>query len=997
MISVKKENNKIDYETIFKYSIDGFLIFSSAFTKIIEINDAALKMLGYKRREALTLNGGNLLFKDEYKRLKHIYLENQKGFDGITLDLELKTKSRKRLPVSVSIRKLPGQEDQYLLIARDISSVKQTEEALKKEAFIFENLNDAVIITDLEGYIQSWNKAALNVFGYSRDDVVDKYIDMIFKPDASENSFEKMKREIQRNAFWMGEISINVKNERRGIAEVSVFPFRDSSGEHIAYVVIARDISRRKRIEQEMRERDLMYRTLIESSADAIYVLKDKRLLLVNSAWCKMFGYSEIEAISENFDIMSIVAPESEKMILKRFNRKKEYGGRGGYSNYEMKGITKDNRIIDLDVKVNRIHLNGEEVYQGIYRDITEKKRAEIEIKESEEKFRKLAEKSLVGIYIIQKGVFKYVNPRLAEIFGYSVEEIIDKKGTNDLTHPDDRKIVTENVTARLSGKIDSIAYSFKGIKRDGTVIDVIVYGSAATIGGGSAVVGTLLDVSDQKKAEEALKESEIKYKTIIEAANDAIIIVDIKSKKIIDVNKKAEILTGRMRKELIGQSFLVLHPAEYADEYSRAFGFTVKQNLRITPGDVFIVDKDGSKIPVEISNSKYMLGGKEVLQGIFRDLRERKIIEEEIRKLSRAVEQSSSAIVITDLKGTIEYVNPYFYKMTGYSADEVIGKNPRLLQSGETSAEEYSNLWNTILSGSVWHGEFHNKKKNGELYWEQASISSIRDDKGEITHYISISEDITSIKRMQNELLLAKEKAEESDKMKSEFLSQMSHEIRTPLNVILSYNSFLQDELTELVNEDVRLSFNSINSAGKRLLRTIDMILNLAAIQKGRIELNFEPVDLNSVIKSLVGEFEFRAREKNLTLNVRLPNKKIIVLGDEYLISEIIQNLLDNSIKYTNEGGIELELSTPPGNKAVVSVKDTGIGISENYIPRLFMPFTQEESGYTRKFEGNGLGLALVKNYIDLLNAEIKVESKKGNGTTFSVYFNLPGIPSAK
>ncbi|HSD64281.1 MAG TPA: PAS domain S-box protein, partial [Ignavibacteriaceae bacterium] len=888
------DKNGIDYKAVFKYSIDAFIVISADFSKIIELNEAALDLLEYNRSEALKLKGRDLLFKYEYRRLRQLYIKNQTNFIAFTMDIELKSKSLKKIPVSVSIRKLPDQKGNFLLIARDITNVKQTEEALKKEAFIFENLNDAVIITDLEGYIQSWNKAAESVFGYTRNEVVDKFIDLVFKHDGIKNSFENIKREIAQNSFWAGEISINLKNKKLGTSEVSVFPFRDSSREHIAYVIIAKDITQRKRIEQEKRERDLMYKALIESSADAIYVLKGKRLLLVNSAWCKMFGYTEMEATSEDFDIMSIIAPESKKMILKRFSSYKEYSG--GYSNYEMKGITKNNRLIDLDVKVNKILWNGEEVFQGIYRDITDRKKAEIELKESEEKFRKLAEKSLVGIYIIQMGVFKYVNPKLAEIFGYTTDEIIDKKGTDDLTYPEDRDIVSKNVTARLSGNIDSIEYAFRGIKKDGSLIYVVVYGSATKIGGIPAVVGTLLDVSEHKKAEEALRISEIKYKTIIEAASDAIIIVDIESRKIVDVNKKAEILTRRSRNELIGQSHLILHPVEYANEYSNSFGEVIERKQQISSGDIFIVDKDGNKIPVEISNSNYVLGGREVIQGIFRDMRERRRIEEEIRKLSRAVEQSSSAIVITDISGNIEYVNPYFYKMTGYSPNELLGKNPRILKSGETSAEEYSNLWRTISSGNVWHGEFHNKKKNGDLYWEQASISSIRDEKGKITHYIAISEDITNMKRMQKELLLAKERAEESDKMKSEFLSQMSHEIRTPLNVILSYNSFLQDELSGLVNEDVRLSFNSINSAGKRLLRTIDMILNLAAIQKGRIDFNFEPVDLSNIIESLASEFEFHAREKNLELKVNIPGKKIIIPGDEYLISEIFQNLLDNA-----------------------------------------------------------------------------------------------------
>ncbi len=984
-MSVSNTKNSIDYEKIFKDSIDAFIIISSENGKVVEANRGALKLLDYEEKEMAGLAAKDIFSITEYSRLRLEYLKDSPAFDGTFIESEFISKDHRKIPVTVSINELP--ENMILLIARDISAIKQTQEALRREAFIFENLNDAVMITDLEGYIQSWNSAAENVFGYTRDEVIDNFIKILFRQPEFAHYFRKITKKIQRSLLWSGEAAIVRKDGSDGIAETSVFPFRDSSGEHIAYVVILKDITVRKQAEQAVRERDLMYRALIESSDDAVYVLKGKKLLLVNGAWCKLFRYSKEEALSEEFDIMKIVAPEHKEFILERFSAGQE--NKNDSSSYELRAITKDGRTIDLEVKVNKILWNNEEVYQGIYRNITEKKKSELALKESEEKFRKLVEKSLVGVYIIQEGVFKYINPRLAWIFGYSVEEIINKKGPLDLTHPDDRKIVNDNVKSRLTGEIESIAYSFRGIKKDGTPIYVDVFGTGTIIGDKPAVIGTLLDITKNKKAEEALKESEEKYKTIIESANDAIVVVDIGKRTIVDINKQAEKLTGRSREELIGKSHLILHPAEYSDIYSGDFTEVILGNQKISPGEVFIQHSDGQVIPVEISTSRSTLGNRTVIQGIFRDLRERKKVEEEIRKLSRAVEQSPSAIIITNTRGNIEYVNPHFCKVTGYSQDEVLGKNPRMLKSGDTSDTEYKNMWKTISAGSEWRGEFHNKKKDGELYWEHASISPIRDEKGNITHFIAIKEDITEKKKMQQELLIAKEKAEESDRMKSEFLSQMSHEIRTPLNVILSYNSFLQDELSGLINEDIRLSFNSIDSAGKRLLRTIDMILNLAAIQRGNVDIAFEPINLGDIIVRLSREFEFQAREKNLYLKLKMPSEKILINGDDYLVSEIFQNLLNNALKYTRNGGIELETVILEDKRIKVDIRDTGIGISEKYLPSLFLPFTQEETGYTRKFEGNGLGLALVKSYLDLLRAEINVSSDKAKGTTFSIIFN--------
>jgi PAS domain S-box-containing protein len=979
-------DNKIDYKAVFENSLEVFIIISSETGCVVEANDAALNLLKYSRDEFRNLKAKDLIAADEYQMLVNAHRRDLTSFDETYVTTEFLTKYQKKIPVSVSVKNLK-KSNQFLLIARDISGIKQTEQALKREAFVFENLNDAVILTDLDGYIQSWNKAAGSIFGYSRKEILDKYICNLIRLAEIENFFEATKKEIQNESFWTGETKIVRKDNTEGVSETSVFPFRDSSNEHIAYVIIVKDITQRKIAEQEMRERDLMYGALIESSGDAIYVLKDKRLLLVNPAWCKLFGYTKEEALSEDFDIMSIVAAESKKQIDNRYAV--DISQRPESASYEMKGLTKDNHDIDLDVKVTKIKWKGKEVFQGIYRDITEKKRAEIEIKESEEKFRKLAEKSLVGIYIIQDGIFQYVNPKLAEIFGYNIEELIVKKGPYDLTAEKDRKMVREFITSRVTGKVDSISYEFIGLKKNREEIYVEALGSRTVFRGKPGVVGTLLDVTDRKKSEEILKESEKKYRTIIESATDAIIIVDVKTGIIVDLNFQAEYLTGSSRRDLIGRSHLLLHPPNYWNEYKRKFKIVTDQKKKIIAEEVLVQHKDGSIIPVEINNSTYTLNGREVIQGIFRDLRERKKVEEEIRKLSRALEQSPTAIVITDTKGNIEYVNPHFCKVTGYSVEEAMGQNPRILKSGATSAEEYKNLWETIASGKEWHGEFQNKKRNGELYWEQASISPIRDTNGNITHYIAMKEDITDKKQLQQELLFAKEKAEESDRMKSEFLSQMSHEIRTPLNVILSYNSFLRDELADQLNEDVKLSFISIDSAGKRLLRTIDMILNLSAIQKGKIHINFDKVSLNKILNGFVKEFRFQAKQKNISLKLNLPEEQAFVLGDDYIVGEIFQNIINNAMKYTNEGVIEINVEKLNEGKTKIDIIDTGIGISEEYLPKLFMPFTQEETGYTRKFEGNGLGLALVKSYLDLLQAEIKVKSEKGKGTTFSIFFN--------
>ncbi|MFA3781698.1 ATP-binding protein [Melioribacteraceae bacterium 4301-Me] len=248
----------------------------------------------------------------------------------------------------------------------------------------------------------------------------------------------------------------------------------------------------------------------------------------------------------------------------------------------------------------------------------------------------------------------------------------------------------------------------------------------------------------------------------------------------------------------------------------------------------------------------------------------------------------------------------------------------------------------------------------------------------------------INDQKRLEAEkaLVVAKEKAEESNRLKTEFLAQMSHEIRTPLNIMLSYSEILNDD-NELKNNPEKKEISDlITSAGKRLIRTVDSILNMSELQIGAYEASYANVDIyEDILSELYKEYQIMAQEKNLTFTLNKFTDNTIINIDEYSVNQIFSNLIDNAIKYTQHGKVEINIKNEKNN-LVVEVKDTGIGIAEEFIPHLFEPFRQESQGYTRKFEGNGLGLAIVKKYCEVNNAQIEVESKKGRGTTFRVIF---------
>lgn len=251
---------------------------------------------------------------------------------------------------------------------------------------------------------------------------------------------------------------------------------------------------------------------------------------------------------------------------------------------------------------------------------------------------------------------------------------------------------------------------------------------------------------------------------------------------------------------------------------------------------------------------------------------------------------------------------------------------------------------------------------------------------------------DITPQFKIQESLLVAKEKAEKSDKLKSTFLSQMSHEIRTPVNAILSSIEYLRDELQNNINEEVSTTFKIIDSSSRRIIRTIHLMLNHAELQSGTYHYMRSKFDLYSDCMLLIlKEYDQMLKEKDIILNVHKLTDDTHIIADEYSVSQIFNNLIDNAIKYTHAGGIDVYIDRDEEGRPIIEIIDTGIGISNDYMPNLFKSFTQEEQGFTRKYDGNGLGLSLVKKYCELNNATINIVSRKHEGTRVKVTFYSP------
>ncbi len=443
----------------------------------------------------------------------------------------------------------------------------------------------------------------------------------------------------------------------------------------------------------------------------------------------------------------------------------------------------------------------------------------------------------------------------------------------------------------------------------------------------------------------------------------------------------------GQPLSALLGKTDFDLSPRALAEKQS-ADNFAVMQTRRPIEKDELQIKPDGEKSWIHIIKVPIVdaSGGVIGTQGMYWDITAAKLAEEQVRKLSIAVEQSPVSIVITDLAGNIEYTNSRFSEVTGYSGEEAKGQNPRILKSGETPAEEYEQLWRTIAAGGTWRGEFHNKRKNGELFWEETTISPIRDAAGRATHYLSVKVDITARKEAEQALRTAKVAAEAAARAKSDFLANMSHEIRTPMNGVIGMTGLLLD--TEL-NQEQRQFAESVRNSAENLMTVINDILDFSKIEAGKLTFEVLDFDLVETLEGTLDMLAERAQGKGIELIDGIaPDVPTRLRGDPGRLRQVLANLLGNAIKFTDHGEVvvRVRLESETATHAMVrfNVVDTGIGIPPDVQGRLFQSFSQADSSTTRKYGGTGLGLAISKQLVGLMQGEIGVQSEAGKGATF-------------
>lgn len=491
--------------------------------------------------------------------------------------------------------------------------------------------------------------------------------------------------------------------------------------------------------------------------------------------------------------------------------------------------------------------------------------------------------------------------------------------------------------------------------------------------------------VIDRKYSELKVSASEAKFREIFNSTNEAIFIHQPDSGKILYCNQAAVEMYG-----FTADEFYHLNIGDYSlvDEgYSSEKGIEMIQKVFTHEKYTFEWQnkrKDGTTFWNEISLRKVNFDGADKVVAVCRDISQRKKIEDELIKLSLVAKQNPASIVVTNLDANIEYVNEKFTEVTGYAADEVLGKNPRILKSGDTPSAFYKELWDTLLQGNEWKGEFHNRKKNGELYWEKAIVIPIKNTEGLVDGYMAIKEDITEQRKAQQALIESEARLKQALDTKDKFFSIVSHDLRGPVSTLVSLTELLSDKSYHFTAEEIATYLHSMHQTADSTYRLLENLLEWSRLQRGTITFSPDYLDIAEFLKSCEQSIIEKAKAKNVELLITSP-KNLSVYADENMLRTILRNLLSNAIKFTKLGGkVVFEVQKTQKGDALFMVRDNGIGMSNEMLNKLFDVAQNVSRPGTENESSSGLGLILCKEFVEKHSGKIWVESEEGKGSTF-------------
>ncbi|MDG3495841.1 PAS domain S-box protein [Pseudanabaena catenata USMAC16] len=990
---------------IFNTSSDGIFILDRA-GNLLESNDRFAQMLGYEPWEITNFNVVDWEAKLTPEEVRELF--EKPILDKATLETLHRRKDGVIFPVEISARVMQWQgEYMYICIARDISDRKQMEMSLQQEilrrATIFNASSDGMLILDRAGNLMDSNDRFAQMLGYEPWEITNFNVadwEAQWTPEEVQELFESENTLLNEDTF-------ETLHRRK---DGSVFPVEISrrvmewQGEHV-FICISRDISDRKQIEMALQQEIQRRFAIFNTSLDGIHILdRDGNLLESNERFAQMLGYESSEITALNVaDWEAKWTAEELREIFKDESFDE--------NTFETLHRRKDGSIFPVEVSVRIMTWQGESIRVCISRDISDRKKSEQALQESQSFIQKIADASpnILYLYDIQEQRNIYTNREIYTTLGYSPEEI-QAMGSNfvlNVMHPDDVQSILPQYYERVNAAQDgeTIESEYRMRHANGEWHWIHSRDSVFSRDGNGRVkqtIGTAEDISDRKKAEQALQESQSFIQKIADASPNVLYLYDMEEQKIIYTNREVYQTLGYSPEEVLamGVNFVLnlMHPDDLKlvpEHHNRIFA---AQDGEIIETEYRLKHVNGEWHWFYVRDSVFSRdtnGRVKQTIGTAEDISDRKYLQQKQNRLTAILEASTDYISMSDANGKIFWKNAQLKRLCGINPHE----DTLQFQISDCHPEWAASLVireglpHAIATGS-WIGETALLNAEGEEIPVSQLILSHKSEQEEIEFFSFIMRDMRVRKEYEQQLERTNAELMRATRLKDEFLATMSHELRTPLNAILGMTEAMQEEIFGVVNDRQITALKTVERSSYHLLELINDILDVAKIEAGQIELSYTSTSIQQLCQSSLAFIKQQALQKHIQIDIQVPSYLPDVLLDERRIRQVLINLLNNAVKFTPEyGQVRLEVTRKeakgePDLQEYLRfvVIDTGIGIAPENIPKLFQPFIQIDSALNRKYTGTGLGLALVKQIVELHGGTVGLTSELGVGSSFAI-----------